>query len=284
MPPLRGLPRVQIAGDIRAAKSVDRLLGIADEQHGAVRGLRRGDAVEAIKHAELQRRGVLKFVDERNGILLQYARAQPLALRPGQRRMETFELVVKTELAAGRLERPQPGIHLHRGVGLQFGNELGQIGQRRAQRIDLVEHRWRLHLLALVAASAQAFGRELGPSLIVEIGLLLRGVIQPGLQRIKPAANAFQTIFIPAQRVGLGLHQRAQPLPHARDTFGPLRLEFAHLRLLRLAQPLPEGEQRGVVDNTRRRPGLGCAQPRFHFTLQRADVRPHLEHTVQRRP
>ncbi len=283
MPPLRGLPRAQIAGDVRAAKGVDRLLGIADEQHGALRSLRRGDAVEAIKHAELQRRGVLKFVDQRNGILLQNSRPQPLALRPGQRRIEALELVVKTELAAGRLERPQPDIDLRRRIGLQFGNEVRQIGQCRAQRLDLVERGWRLHLPALVAAGAQAVGRELGPSFIVELGLLLRGLIQPGLQRVKPAANALKTIFALAQRVGRRLHQRAQPLPHGRDALGPLRLEHAHLRLLRLAQPLPEVEQRGVTNRAQRRPGLGCAQPRFHLALQRADVRPHLEHAVQRR-
>ena len=58
-----GAARGQVAVDVGAAKAVDRLLGVADQQQ---RGVARVvvDAVEAVEDARLQRRGVLEFVDQ----------------------------------------------------------------------------------------------------------------------------------------------------------------------------------------------------------------------------
>src|SRR5690606_18548958 len=55
-----GGPRLEVGEDVRATEGVDGLLGVADQQDGAVVALLPADAVDALEDAVLQRVGVLE--------------------------------------------------------------------------------------------------------------------------------------------------------------------------------------------------------------------------------
>ena len=84
----------QVAADVSAAKRVDRLLGVADQEQrgGEVVG---GGAVQRIKNAELPRRAVLKLIDQRHRVLGHDALAQPRRVGPGQRHIQPLQHVGK---------------------------------------------------------------------------------------------------------------------------------------------------------------------------------------------
>ena len=98
-----GAARRKIAVDVGAAKAVDRLLGVADQEQ-AVRAVVGGHPVQQVEHGVLVGRGVLEFIDHRHRVLAGDALAQGLAVRSLQRVFQAHQHVGKTELAAAFLQ------------------------------------------------------------------------------------------------------------------------------------------------------------------------------------
>lgn len=91
--------RFHIGKDIGAAKGVNGLLGIADEQQSRLRL----PAPDAAKNPVLLRVGVLKFIDHRHRKTLANGAGQRLAAVAAQRLVKPAEHIVKPQLAAAAL-------------------------------------------------------------------------------------------------------------------------------------------------------------------------------------
>ena len=94
----RGAPRRQVALDVGAAKAVDRLLRVADQEQ-ALRRVVVGNAVQQIEDLVLRRRRILEFIDHRQRVLIDDALAQGRAILAGQRVVQALQHVGKAELA-----------------------------------------------------------------------------------------------------------------------------------------------------------------------------------------
>src|SRR5256885_3245379 len=81
------MPRVIACFEIRkyvgAAKAVDGLLGISDQEHGKI-----GAAIDPAEDAVLNRIGVLEFVDQRCRVALACTRGERRTVLPAQRAVE----------------------------------------------------------------------------------------------------------------------------------------------------------------------------------------------------
>ena len=139
VPPGGGAARCQVAVNVGAAKAINGLLGVADQQQRSVRGVV-CRAVKPVKNAVLQRRGVLEFVHQCHRVLRGHARAQALALRTGQCAVQPVEHVGKTKVAAVRLELRHARLHMRCGMQAQRIGRLRQVAQGRqqiGQRLEL---------------------------------------------------------------------------------------------------------------------------------------------------
>jgi hypothetical protein len=118
--PVRGRHGVQIGDDVAAAERVDRLFGVADEDHGGV------PAERAVDHLPLHRVGVLELVDhhDRPPVLHPHPRRRVLRLqRLGQPRQQVV-VVQDAEPAFTRLQlcTHRPGeLHADKGIGAGRG-------------------------------------------------------------------------------------------------------------------------------------------------------------------
>ena len=158
-----GLAGFEVAVNIGAAKAVDGLLGVANEQQRAI-GRRGVGLVDVLKQAVLQRRGVLKLIEQRHRVLLAQALAQQRALRPGQSRVQTLQHVGKAKGARLALEPLQALGDVLLGMpaqtqahGLNGIEGLQQIFQRL--RLGRVLHRY-----AALAGFIQTAGDQAGCS------------------------------------------------------------------------------------------------------------------------
>ena len=88
---------------VRVPKTVDRLFGIPDQKHQAIAG-----SVDLLEDGELQRIGVLEFVDQRRGKARAERRGQPGIIRMMQAFMEIREHVVEGHYLPRTLQRSQP--------------------------------------------------------------------------------------------------------------------------------------------------------------------------------
>ena len=87
----------QIGIDVGAAKTVNRLLGVADQKQRLVMGDK-----AAVEDFVLQRVGILKFVDQRDLPVVGNQRGQRFGVRAfGKRVVNVGEQVVEIALAAG---------------------------------------------------------------------------------------------------------------------------------------------------------------------------------------
>ena len=75
VPPFGGLTRFQVAVNVGAPKAINRLLGVPNQQQGALRGVA-GRLVNRIKNAVLNRGSVLEFINQGHRVLLCNALAQ----------------------------------------------------------------------------------------------------------------------------------------------------------------------------------------------------------------
>ena len=104
MPACGGAAGRQVAVDVGTAKAVDRLLRVTDQQQRSVLPVI-GRAVDAVKDAELQRRGVLKLVNHGHRELLAQTLCQAFArIRIGQRHIQALQHVGKTKQTTALFE------------------------------------------------------------------------------------------------------------------------------------------------------------------------------------
>ena len=269
----------QIAVDVSPAKTVDRLLGVTDqEQRGVLPVL--GRAVDAVKDAELQRRGVLKFVDHRHRELLAQALRQALArFGVGQRHIEALEHVGKTEQTAAPLELGHALQHM--GAGVQAGGLRG-VGQGQQSRLQIgigLRFGRQVHVgFAGFAASQQTLWCETVPAGF-HGGLQDLAVFRalgPGFEHLQPSRTVFvtQLTAVPA-----GLVVRQLPLDPAQQVVGFFNPPLLECRQLRFAL----GQRR--TEHLRQRARRGVCQRHghqgTHVFLQRGHIAPnplHLRH------
>ena len=162
--PFGGLARLQVAVNVGTTKAVDGLFGVTNQQQGAL-GVVVRRAVDACKQAVLQRRGVLKLINQRHRVLAGNALAQALAAGAVQRGVQAFEHVSKTKRALLLLELAQALRHAGSGVAARGGAGLGQGLQRSLQggegRKSLLLFRGQMHRPGTVFAN-------LGPGCVVQ--------------------------------------------------------------------------------------------------------------------
>ncbi len=162
--PTRGRgARVEVAVDVGAAKAVDRLLRVADQQHRGVPVVVRG-AIDAVEDAVLQRRRVLELVDQRDRRLLDETTSQRVAARCRERAVEPFDLVREAEDAGPFLQRADAASDGTRGVqphGRGCVDVAPRDGRERIDEfVERVEHRRRVERPALVQALGETRGCE----------------------------------------------------------------------------------------------------------------------------
>ncbi len=228
---------IEIGEDVRAAKSVDRLLGIADQHQRAARdsvagrpaGHRVGQ-VDAPEDLPLQRIGVLALVDQRQRMAFAKAGGQTLAAsRCAQRAMHDGQQIVEAQRAGLAAHRPakvgrlgpdldgQPAADAGRCVAdrqqglaqvgqaprrLGAGADLGQPGTRKAsQRVE--------HGLAIGRRLQRSFPMgeavQRGQSAGAGVGAKLAfrdaaGALQPGQQAGRLVGIVEQSGELGAQR------------------------------------------------------------------------------------
>ena len=124
VPPRRGAAGLQVAVDVGTPKTIYRLLGVANQEHGTA-GVVALHLVELIKDLVLQGRSVLKLIDHRHRILLQHARAQALgpvwvcAVGAVQCVVQALLHIGKAEAATGALAQQHPCTHPTGGMQTQ---------------------------------------------------------------------------------------------------------------------------------------------------------------------
>ncbi|MCY1499335.1 hypothetical protein D9M68_333500 [compost metagenome] len=161
--PRRTVAGLQVGGQVGAAEGVDRLLGVADEAQRGVIQFRR---IQAVEDGELDRVGVLEFVDQRQRVLLAQGRRQLGAGRALQRLVEAVEQVVEGQQALRRLARRQLAVELLEQAHLQgdqapLAGRLGG-GQRLDQGVEGFGQLARGGDVALLAGLGQRRRAELG--------------------------------------------------------------------------------------------------------------------------
>ena len=133
--------RGEVGVDVAAAKAIDRLLGIADQEQRAFPIVRRDE--QALEDRPLARVGVLEFVHQRDAVLAAQAFGECIAGRARQRLGDAADHVVVTDQAAFALERVEPlasevarFVH-ERDPTLFFGQHplLDGVEQRRHRRL-----------------------------------------------------------------------------------------------------------------------------------------------------
>ena len=100
------IARGEVGEQVGAAKAVDRLLGVADQEQRAVAVL---GVVDAVEDAELQRVGVLELVDQRHRVARVQRRSEPRLIARMQRAVGVPQDVVEGDLALLGLAPAQLG-------------------------------------------------------------------------------------------------------------------------------------------------------------------------------
>ena len=138
VPPCGGTARLQVAVNVRATKTVNGLFGVANQQQSAL-GVVVWCAVNLVKDAVLEGRGVLELVNQRHRVLGSNAIAQALAAGAVQRGVQALKHVGKTERALLLLELAQALRHAGGGVATGGGAGLGQVLQGDLQGGEGIE-------------------------------------------------------------------------------------------------------------------------------------------------
>ena len=276
-----GAARGQVAVDVRPPKTVNRLFGVTDQQQRRVQ-IVICRAVDKVKDAELQGRGVLELVDERHRKLLTQALRQALArFRVGQRRVQALEHVGKAKQAAAALElghalqhmaaSVQTGLLLRIGQGLQVGLQLG---------IGLAFGRQRDRVFAGFAAGQQALGGEAFPASFHGAlqSMRIDRALRPGFEHAQPVGAFFDTQFLTIPAVIFGGQLGLDPAEQVVGLVHPPQLERRQLRLA-----LGQGTRVDLRQRTRRGLGQGHGHQGPHVGVEGGHVAPdalHLRHLL----
>ena len=226
-----GLAHAEVAVDVGAAKAVNRLLGVADQQQRGG-GVVVGDAVEPVEDARLQRRGVLKLIDQRHRVLGQDTPAQPVGC-----------LAVDAGVGLGAQRAVQPGQQVGKakraGLLLEHGQALGDLrcrmqAQRAGQRRQLADGRHELgkslEIIRQRDAGAgfqcrhHAVRGEAGFALFqIRPGRVVR--LGPGRQTAQPDAVVARRQLFFVERARFGGQCVVQPTLHGQRALRPAGFE-----------------------------------------------------------
>ncbi len=132
-PGRRQAARLHVGKDVAAAKTVDRLFGVADQrQAGAAVG-----RINALEDPVLHRVGILEFVDHRHRELAAQRRGELRAAVAVERVAQQRQLVLETESRARPLGLGHAPRRVAPGVGDQPGTDLhGEFGPGGGERVD----------------------------------------------------------------------------------------------------------------------------------------------------
>ena len=187
---LGGLAGVQVAVNVRPPKSVDRLLGVADQEQSPVGGVF-CRAVNLIEDPVLNGRGVLELVDQGHRVLVEDSLSQAVCVGAHEGRVQPLQHVLESEGPFAPLEqlqslldapgRVQPCGVLRGGKGAQGG----------FQASKLLEHGWQgRHRRRPVGAGVlHALRREPCPASLEVRSHQGIFTARPGRQRVQPSRH-----------------------------------------------------------------------------------------------
>ncbi|OIQ74680.1 hypothetical protein GALL_436630 [mine drainage metagenome] len=283
VPARGGSAGAEIAADVGPAKGVDRLLGVADEEdvrHGSQRpgsGTVRRQVVEPVEQAVLQGRCVLELVDQGHGILLQDARAQALAACAGQRGIQAFEHVAKSERARSQLEFADASADAGGGILAQGRGDVGNRVERRFEPCDVLKGGWNLDRLALPAGLGQPVRGQALPGPVVQAGIVPIRRSCPGVELIEPFLDAGRLEQCLAEWTRCGRQVSHQPDAHRLEPLRPTGLELSQRGGPPPPQLPPQRAQR------RRRPlaRRDVAHQPAQIAFELVHGRPDLQHGIE---
>ena len=230
VPPLCGLARIQVTVNIGPAKTINGLFGVANQQQSPLgRVVRR--AVNLVKNPVLNRRGVLKLINQGHRVLRRNALAQGFALGAMQRGIQPFQQIRKPKLALLAFELAQASRDTERRMKPCRRAGLGQFLQIRWQISKGLK---RLCLggthdngLAVFAGPSQTLGGQAGPSRLRQIGhqggAFINRPFGPGLQFVQPIRDVFDGKLAAIPAVVFGRVLRQHKAAHERHARPPLR-------------------------------------------------------------
>ena len=188
MPPSRRFTGLQIAVNVRAAKAVDGLLGVANQQQCALRTVI-GRAVNLVKQAVLQRRCVLKLVNQRHRVLGQNAGAQRSAVIACQCHIQPLQHVSKTKSARLAFEPQHALLHMGRRMQAQLAGKAGHDSQLHQQLGQLLRFDGQIDRCIALACLVQPCGNQ-------ALGTGFQGGFQIQIWRSSPLAQGLQPALV----------------------------------------------------------------------------------------
>ena len=267
--------------DVGAAKAVDRLLRVADQQQAAG-AVVVGEAVEPVEDARLQRRGVLEFIDQRHRVLGQHAGPQTLGVdgveRRVQRRVEPGQQVGEAEGAGLTLQLDQALRDARGRKGAQLAGHAGQLVAFSQQPLEGREMIRQIDRVPAVQRVCHAPRREAADGGRAQVESVGRRVVGPGRQGRQPRRVVLRAQLALVERAGLGGHLRIEPGLHRLRTLRPTGLQHGQRCATLRRQAIDQRAQAGL----RRGGGQRRIQQLARIVGQRRDVFPDAERHVER--
>ena len=223
----RGGPaRLHVAVDVGTAESINRLLGVPDQQQRTVPVV--GPClVNLVKDPVLQRRGVLELVNQDDRVLRQDALTQARAVYPPQRGVEAVQHVRKTEAAALALELEPPLRHLGRGMQPNGHADFGQLVDGFLENGKLGKFRRQCNRRSIGFAGRQQTRRDKSFPAGLQVGFIrLYQAIGPVPEGAQPTAVIPGAQPAPVPSIVLPGSLRVQPVLHGLGAHGPALLEL----------------------------------------------------------
>ena len=215
---------LQVAVNIRTAKTVDRLLGVPNQQQGAFRAVV-SRLINLIKQAVLQRRGVLKFVNQCHRVLGQNAGAQGWAAVACQRGIQPLQHVGKAKGTGLALEPQQALLHMNSGMQAQR-HAGGRQGIQRLQQLRQFRKfggQQQVHGRALEGLG-HTFGAQSLAGGVAQLQRLVQRVLRPRGNAGEPVGVVarLQLALVPQRTaaIHLGFHPMQQTLCLAHPAIG----------------------------------------------------------------
>ena len=274
-------PHREVAVDVGAAKAVDGLFRVADQQQGRGRAVV-GDAVQPVEDARLDGRGVLELVDQCDRVLRQHAGPQPFGVRAVAGRVERIvepgQHVGKAEAAGLRLQLGQARGDARRRVRAQMSGRHGQgfhglhqalEGREVIGQFDAAVGRQRINHA----------GRREADVALLQVKNIRRIVVSPGGKRFEPRLEVLGSQLLPVERAALVGHLRIEPGSHITCPMCPAKLQGRERFPALARQPLDqlaEAARTGVFRQ-------GLADQLARIFGQRIDISPHAQCHVELR-
>ena len=188
VPPSRRFTGLQIAVNVRTAKAVNGLFGVTNQQQSALRAVV-GRAVNLVKQAVLQRRCVLKLVNQCHRVLGQNAGTQRRAVVSCKSHIQPLQHVSKTKSARLALDPQQALLHMGRSMQAQLAGKAGHGGQLHQQLGQLLRFDGQIDRCIALACLVQPCGNQ-------ALGTGFQGGFQIQIWRSSPLAQGLQPALV----------------------------------------------------------------------------------------